>query len=122
MSLPNKKRGFRRIVVDFIDYDWRYFSQYRKICLDVRLSTKPRNKLIINLDSEDPWLQMRENISTHNLHPCSAPITPKFVTYAVKESLALGWKPKIQSLFASELLDSHATHRERASFPSKGQF
>lgn len=100
MSLPNKKRGFRRVVVDLIDYDWRYLSQYGKISVDVRLSAKPRNKLIINLDSEDSWLQKRENISIHSLHPCSAPITPKFVTHAIKESLALGWQPQVQSCFA----------------------
>ncbi|MEM8672804.1 MAG: hypothetical protein AAGF83_02870 [Cyanobacteria bacterium P01_G01_bin.67] len=56
----------------------------------MRLSAKPRHKLTVNLDSKDPWLQMRENTSLNHLHPSSDPITPKFVTHAIKESLELG--------------------------------
>ncbi|MEM7757336.1 MAG: hypothetical protein AAF298_04285 [Cyanobacteria bacterium P01_A01_bin.40] len=99
MSLPSKKRGFRRVIVNFTEYNWSYFSQDEKVSLDVRLSAKPRHKLTVNLNSKDPWLQMRANIRFHHLHPCSAPITPKFVVHAIKKSLELGWQPEVFSQF-----------------------
>ena len=95
MTIPKKRRGFRKIVVDLISYDWRFetFSD-EPIYIDIRLTSKPRSKLLIDIDCKDPWLQNIENIRYHHLHPCSSPITPKFVANAIKASLKIGWQPK----------------------------
>lgn len=96
MNLPKNRRGFRSIVVDSINYDWR-FDNYNcaeeSTCyVDIRLTTKPRSKLLIDIDWEDPWLNMRENYHHHHLAPCSSPISPKFVANAIKASVNLGWQ------------------------------
>ena len=95
MTIPKNRRGFRQIVVDSINYDWRFdnFSD-KPIYIDIRLASKPRSKLLIDIDCEDPWLQNIENTRYHHLHSCSSPITPKFVANAIKASLFLGWLPK----------------------------
>ena len=98
MTISKKRRGFRRIVVDSIDYDWRFDNWSNEpvypIYVDIRLTTKPRSKLLIDIDCEDPWLQNIDNTRYHHLHSCSSPITPKFVSNAIKASIKLGWKPE----------------------------
>lgn len=94
MSLPKKKRGFRRIVVNSTDYDWRFANWLNKpFFVDIRMTSKPRSKLLIDIDCDDQWLQNRENVVYHRIHPCSSPITPGFVANAIKESLNIGWQP-----------------------------
>jgi hypothetical protein len=94
MSLPKKKRGFRRIVVNSIDYDWRFANWLSRPCfVDIRMASKPHSKLLIDIDFDDPWLRNRENLFYHRLYPCSSPITPGFVADAIKASLNIGWQP-----------------------------
>lgn len=90
MILPNKRRGFRQIIVDFIGYRWKVTDVGN---VDIRADIKPRNQLIINIDWEDPWLQDRANMHHHHQLPCNAPISPKFVAMAIEESIKLGWQP-----------------------------
>ena len=94
MTIPKNKRGFRRIVINSINYDWRFGNNKsnRPMYVDIRLTSKPRNKLLIDINWEDPWLYMKENLCHHHLHPCSSPITPKFVANAIKASIKLGWQ------------------------------
>ena len=96
MTIPKNRRGFRSIVVDSINYDWRFYtyncSNESTCYVDIRLTTTPRSKLLIDIDWEDPCLTMRENYHHHHLHPCSSPITPKFVANAIKASVKLGWQ------------------------------
>ena len=97
MTIPKKRRGFRRIVVDLINYDWRFdncnWSNEPTYYIDIRLTIEPRSKLLIDIDWEDPWLKNIDNTPYHHLHPCSSPITPKFVENAIKASTKLGWQP-----------------------------
>ena len=94
MTIPKNRRGFRRIVVDSTNYDWRFDSCFDEpIYIDIRLTTKPRNKLLVDINCEDPWLQNIDNTRYHNLHNCSSPITPKFVANAIQASKKLGWQP-----------------------------
>lgn len=95
MSLP-KRRGFRRILVDRLDYDWRYSNPVDEPILKVFVRPSvTRSKLIITIDCQDPWLQKRENIIHHGLQPCSSPVTPKFVAMAIEAGIDLGWQPKL---------------------------
>jgi|GEM_PF-1459442 len=94
MTIPKKRRGFRRIVVDSIDYDWRFDNRSDEpIYVDIRLTTKPHSKLLIDIDFKDPWLQNIDNIRSHHLQSCSSPITPRFVANAIKAGKQLGWQP-----------------------------
>jgi len=92
MTLPNKKCGFRQITVNSIGYRWKVTDMGN---VDIRADIKPRNQLIINIDWEDPWLLDRSNMHLHHLHPCSSPITSKFVTMAIEENIKLGWQPEL---------------------------
>lgn len=96
MTLPNKRRGFRHIVVDSQSYRWRMFADGTIV---IRLNSHPRQQLMVNIDWQDPWLQDRANMPYHHLHPCSSPITPKFVAMAIQASLKLGWQPELNNRF-----------------------
>ena len=85
MSLPQKKRGFRKIIVDGIAYDWCVDQ-----IIDIRKADEPRSSLQIDIVRGDPWLQKFET----RLQPNSNPITPSFIAFAIQEVTRLGWKPK----------------------------
>ena len=85
MNLPHKKRGFRKIVVDSIEYDWRCDE-----IIDIRKHDAPRSKLIVNIDFQDPWLDKFEIRLQRN----NSPITPSFIAYTIQQSILLGWQPE----------------------------
>ncbi|MGB8703211.1 MAG: hypothetical protein WCD18_27650 [Thermosynechococcaceae cyanobacterium] len=84
MSLPQKRRGFRRITVNGVIYDWCCGK-----VIDIRRSDKPRSSLFIDIVFNDPWLQKFET----RLNNTSNPITPAFIAYAIQEVTQLGWQP-----------------------------
>jgi hypothetical protein len=85
MSLPQKKRGFRKIVVDGKEFNWRFKSQ-----IEVCPATYKSNKLLVDFGWFDSWLYL--NVK-HNAPPDYDPevVTPAFIRKVIAFALAHKW-------------------------------
>lgn len=96
MSLPQKKRGFRKIVVDGREFSWR-FKRKIQICP----ASNKDNKLVVDFGWYDGWLYLNDRANTPPDYEPKV-VTPEFVRKAIEFALAQGWdveaKPGITNL------------------------
>ena len=85
MSLPQKKRGFRKIAIDGRQFNWRFNSQI-EIC---PVSSKD-NKLVVDFGWFDAWLFVNDESSRP---PDYNPkiVTPAFAREAIEFGLSQHW-------------------------------
>ena len=85
MAKPKKKRGFRAIKVENIDFNWCFLG-----LIDVRPDKQKSNMLTINFGWYDDWLYVNDK---ENEPPEFEPVivTPKFVSESIKFALDNGW-------------------------------
>jgi hypothetical protein len=84
MARPNKKQGFRPIIVDGVRYRWRYVDFNRTADLEVYLETESSargQRLCVNFDCNAEW---RGRVP---------PFTPRNVAIAIRAAIARGWRP-----------------------------
>jgi hypothetical protein len=85
MALPQKKRGFRKIIIDDKVFNWRFNSQIEvcpAICKD--------NKVIVDFGWFDSWLYINDK---SGFPPEYDPkiVTPSFVRKAIEFALVHNW-------------------------------
>lgn len=87
MNLPEKKRGFRSIVVNEQLFYWKVDSY-----LDIRSGIFPETKIHVELEWIDSRIPVAERSSLNNLT-----ITPKLVTESILFALNNQWNPAIKT-------------------------
>jgi hypothetical protein len=85
MALPQKKRGFRKIIIDDKAFNWRFNSQ-----LEVCPATCKGNKVIVDFGWFDSWLYVNDQ---SNIPPEYDPkvVTPSFVRKVIEFALRHNW-------------------------------
>ncbi|WP_103070125.1 hypothetical protein [Aquimarina sediminis] len=85
MTKPRKKRGFRPIKVENIEFNWRFQGT-----IDVRPNCCKNNILTIDFGWYDVWEFVNDK---ENEPPEFEPkiVTPQFVSNAIKFALINGW-------------------------------
>jgi hypothetical protein len=85
MSLPKKKRGFRKIVIDDKDFNWRFNSQ-----IEVCPTSRKDNKLIVDFGWFDSFLYLNDKLA---IPPEYEPqiVTPSFIRKVVEFALIHNW-------------------------------
>jgi hypothetical protein len=85
MALPQKKRGFRKIVIDDKAFNWRFNSQ-----LEVCPAACKDNKVIVDFGWFDSWLYVNDK---SGIPPKYDPkiVTPSFVRKAIEFALVHDW-------------------------------
>lgn len=85
MSTPNKKRGFRKITINDIDFNWGFVGK-----IDIRPADNRNNQLIVDFGWYDVWLFVND---PDNVPPPYEPkvITPLFVQECVLFAFENGW-------------------------------
>jgi hypothetical protein len=84
MSLPTNKRGFRKIVIDGKEFNWRFKSMIQvcpAFCRD--------NKLCIDFGWFDHWLYVNGKEKPTDYDP--EVVTPAFVREAIEFALKHHW-------------------------------
>lgn len=82
--IPKKKKGFRKIVVDNIAFNWR-FSEI----IEIRPEGNQNNKLEVDFGYFDSWLYVNDVNKPEDFEPKI--ITPNFVKKSIKNAIELGW-------------------------------
>ncbi len=85
MSLPQKKRGFRKIVIDGKEFNWRFNA-----LIEVCPASNKANKLIVDIGWVDPFLHMNEKL-TSTLDYDPGIISPAFIRKAIEFALIHNW-------------------------------
>lgn len=85
MTKPNKKRGFRQIVVENHKFNWRFNGK-----IDVRTEIHKENRLIVDFGWFDELLYINDR---KNRPPEFEPktVTPEFVKQAIEFALKNKW-------------------------------
>ncbi len=86
MSLPNKKRGFRSLIIDESQFNWRFIG-----VIDVRPKANKNNMLIVDFGWYDVWLYVNDKEKPPDWEPNV--VTPQFVREAILAGIRLGWNP-----------------------------
>jgi len=85
MSLPQKKRGFRKIVVDGKEFSWRFNSQ-----IEICPASNKVNRLLVDFGWVDSLLFINDrSASPPDYDPKIA--TPAFVGKAIGYAISQGW-------------------------------
>jgi len=85
MSLPGKKRGFRKIVIDGKEFSWRFNSQ-----IEINPSASKANKLLVDFGWLDPFLSVNnKSASPPENNPARA--TPSLTKQAIEFALKNNW-------------------------------
>ena len=87
MALPEKKRGFRSIVVNEQTFYWKVDRS-----LDIRSGIFPETKIHVELEWVDSRIPIGERSYLNNLT-----ITPKLVTESILFALNNQWNPAIKT-------------------------
>jgi len=89
MALPQKKRGFRKIVINDKAFNWR--MNYISSLVEVRPAFNKDNKLSIDFGWWSRWLYINDAKSIRP--PAYEPevITPGFVKKAIEFALSQNW-------------------------------
>ena len=83
--IPKKKKGFRKIVVDNVAFNWR-FSEL----IEIRPEGNQTNQLEVDFGYFDSWLYANDNANApENYEPKI--ITPSFVKKSIESAIMLGW-------------------------------
>ena len=85
MSLPQKKRGFRKIVVDGKEFSWRFNAQ-----IEVCPAFSKANKLLVDFGWLDAWLSINDKLTSLPDYDPKI-VTPAFVETIIKFTLAHNW-------------------------------
>lgn len=85
MSLPQKKRGFRKIVIDGKEFNWR-----SNALIEVCPVSSKANKLIVDIGWVDPFLHMNEK-SASPLDNDPRIVSPSFIRKAIEFALIHNW-------------------------------
>ena len=90
MSVTDKNRGFRKIVVEGLTFNWRFSS-----FVDIRPEGQKENKLVVDIGWFDEWLYTNNQ---GNRPPDFEPksITPEFVMKAIEFALANHWNVNLK--------------------------
>lgn len=85
MAKPNKKRGFRKITINGIEFTWRFSGK-----IDIRPETKVNNQLIVDFGWYDEWLFIHD---AKNAPPSFEPkvVTPAFVKECILFAITNSW-------------------------------
>jgi len=85
MSIPQKQRGFRKIVVDGKAFSWRLNAR-----IEVCPASCKGNKLVVDFGWFDPFLYMNDKSAAP---PDYDPriVTPSFVRKAIEFALSHNW-------------------------------
>ena len=89
MPLPQKKRGFRKIVVDSVEFNWRLNYNIENN-IEVCPSAHRDNKLIVDIGWYDAWLYVDSRTVKP---PAYEPkiVTPAFIRTVIEFALANSW-------------------------------
>ncbi len=92
MSIAEKKRGFRKIVVENKAFNWRFTS-----LVDIRPEGLKGNKLLVDFGWFDEWLYANDR---ENRPPDFEPkvITAQFVKKAIEFALLNDWNIESDNL------------------------
>jgi len=83
--IPEKKRGFRKIIIDGITYNWRFSDS-----VEIRPAHNSTNRLEINFGYFDLWLYANDKESIpEDFDP--KVITSNFIRAAITNAIKLGW-------------------------------
>ena len=92
MARPQKKRSFRKIVVDDQSFQWRFNSGKMQGVLEIVAADPSHSqgqRLMIDwgwVDWFEPDYKTVESFAPHI-------VTPQFVQLAIQRALSLGWHP-----------------------------
>jgi hypothetical protein len=84
MSLPTNKRGFRKIVIDDKEFNWRFKSM-----IEVRPAFCEDNELFIDFEWFNHWLYVNGTEKPADYDP--EVVTPTFVREAIEFALKHHW-------------------------------
>ena len=88
MSLPKNKRGFRKITVKGIEYNWRF-----SVTADIRLNSNPKGEsLNLNVGLYDIWYHFSDKVKPSE--PEVWTVTPKIISEAIIFGRENGWNPE----------------------------
>lgn len=85
MALPKKKRGFRSITINGVDFNWKFSEK-----IDIRPKINKNNKLIVDFGWYDMWLFTNDK-ENEPLEYEPKKVTPAFVRKSIIEAIKLGW-------------------------------
>lgn len=85
MALPQKKRGFRKIVIDEKVFNWRFNSQ-----LEICPAAYKDNKVIVDFGWFDSWLYVNDKSGIPSKYDPKI-VTPSFVRKAIEFALVHDW-------------------------------
>jgi len=85
MATPNKKRGFRKIRVNDIDFNWSFSGE-----INIRPANNRNNQLVVDFGWYDVWLFVND---PENVPPPYEPkvITPLFVRECILFAMDNKW-------------------------------
>lgn len=85
MALPQKKRGFRKIIINGETFNWRLDSQ-----IEICPASFKDNKLFVDFGWFDPWLSINDKSNIQGRQKLSI-ITPGFIRKVIEFSLLHNW-------------------------------
>jgi len=85
MSLPQKKRGFRKIVIDGKEFSWRFNSQ-----IEVCPASSKANKLLVDFGWFDSLLYTNDKLASPPDYDPQI-VTPSFVRKVIEFALSHNW-------------------------------
>ena len=89
MARPHKKRGFRPITVDDLNYNWR-LNQLSGM-IEINIADSCNQRLEVDFGWYDVWLYLGCAERPPDYEPEA--ITPRFVERAIRSGLQQGWWP-----------------------------
>ena len=85
MAKPNKKRGFRKLTIKDINFNWCFLGK-----IDIRPDENRNNQLIIDFGWYDIWLHVEDLKNPPSPYDPKV-ITPQFVKKCILFAIANGW-------------------------------
>lgn len=103
MANPKKRRGFRSIEVEGIQYRWRFQPSIPDSLVRIMQSEAKGQTLVVQMIGwVDPWLSLsgfhvEENVMHLYSNAANVPpiITAKFVRQIIQFALTNGWNPEV---------------------------
>ncbi len=87
MTLPRKKKGFRKITINGINFNWRL--DYLANIIDIRSGFNKNNKLIVDFGWFDIWLYVNDRNRPEAFEP--EIVIPAFIKRAIQLALENNW-------------------------------
>jgi hypothetical protein len=96
MALPQKKRGFRKIMVEGKEFNWRLTQPHVEVCPVICKD----NKLVVDFGGYDVWLRANDG-TQHAPNSDLWVVTPSFIRSTIQFALSNNWDVAKKACFTN---------------------